>query len=139
MLLSENPYNLIDDQELLDEFKQHFTLAIGALREAVQRGEKTFFLNLLDDLEDIEIAITAVEKGEIAIAFVDGEEVSLEEILSEEIPPTPETTCCPSCASTDLKDVIVQPFNAVAKMCLHCQAIFEPNYFVGDLETEDLE
>lgn len=137
--MDENPYNLIDDQELLDEFKQHLTLAIGALREAVQRGEKTFFLNLLDDLEGIEAAITAVEKGEIAIAFVNGEEVSLEEILSEEIPLTPETTCCPSCTSTDLKDVVVKPLKIVAKKCLHCQVVFEPNYFAEDLEIEDLE
>jgi hypothetical protein len=137
--MSDNPYNLVDDQPLLDEFKQHFKSAKTALEEAVKRGEKTFFLNLLGDLEDIEAAITAVEKGEMAIAFVDGEEVPLGEILSDEIPPTPETTCCPSCGSTDLKDVIVKPFEKVANQCLHCQTIFEPNYFVGDLETEDLE
>lgn len=137
--MNESPYNLIDDQELLGVFKQHFSLAIGALKEAVQCGEKTFFLNLLGDLEDIEAAMTAVERGEIAIAFVDGEEVPLEEILSEEIPPIPETTCCPSCGSTDLKDVIVKPFKVVAYKCLHCRIIFNPNYFPEDLEIEDLE
>ena len=137
--MSDSQYNLIDDQPLLDEFKQHFKSAKSALEEAVQRGEKTFFLNLLSDLEDIEMAVTAVEKGVVAIAFVDDEETPLEEILDEDIPPTPETTRCPSCGSTDMKDVIVKTFQKIAHKCLHCQAIFEPNYFVGDLEVEDLE
>ena len=137
--MSENPYNLIDDQPLLDEFKQHFKSAKSALEEAVQRGEKTYFLNLLGDLEDIEAATTAVEKGELALTFIDNEEVPLTEILDEEIPPTPETTCCPSCSSTDIKDVVVKPAQKVAYKCLHCQAVFEPIYFVGDLEVVDLE
>ena len=97
------------------------------------------FLNLLGDFEDIEVAITAVEKGEIAIAFEDGEEVPLQKILDEEIPPTPDTHYYSSCGSNELKDVTVRPFQKVAHQCQHCQAIFEPNYFVGDLEVEDLE
>ena len=137
--MSENPYNLVDDQELLDEYKQHFGLAIDALKEAVQRGEKTYFLNVLNDLEDIKIATRAVEEGKAAIVIEDGIEIPLQQILDEEIPPTPDTTCCPSCSSTDLKDVVVRPQNVVAKKCLHCDAVFEPTYFVGDIEVEDLE
>jgi len=137
--MSANPYNLVDDQELLDEYKQHFDLAIDALKEAVQRGEKTYFLNVLNDLEDIKLATRAVEEGKAAIVFEDGVEIPLQQILDEEIPPTPDTTCCSSCSSTDLKDVIVKPQNAVAKKCMHCDAVFEPVYFVGDIEVEDLE
>lgn len=137
--MTEEPYNTVDDQESLGEFKKHLSMAIEALKKAVQRGEETFYVNVLTDLEDITHAITAVERGDVAIAFIDGTEVPLEEILSEEIPPTPETTCCPSCGSTDLKDVIVKPHGKLANECLHCKAIFEPNYFVGDIEVEDLE
>lgn len=136
--MSESPYNLVDDEELLGEFKLHLTLTVDALKKAVQRGEKTFFLNILEELENLSTAVQAFEDGELKLEL-EGDIIPLEEIIPDEIPPTPDTTCCPSCTSTDLKDVIVEPFQKVAHKCLHCQAIFEPNYFVGNLEVVDLE
>ncbi|MGD2072502.1 MAG: hypothetical protein PVG65_03340 [Candidatus Thorarchaeota archaeon] len=86
---NKSPYNQVDDQSSLDEFKRLFSLSINTLQEATQRGGDPFYLNLLTDLEGIKEHLEAYENDELELlieeAFEEDQEL-LQRLATGDIP-----------------------------------------------------